>query len=91
MGDFYLSFLLNIDFVFCFGLFRATPAAYGSSQARGLIGTTAASLHHSHSMWDLSRVCDLHHSSQQRQILNPLSKARGQTLILMDTGQDHYS
>ena len=25
---------------------------------------------------DLIRVCDLHHSSWQRQILNPLSKAR---------------
>ena len=25
---------------------------------------------------DLSCICDLHHSSQQRQILNPLSKAR---------------
>ena len=32
-----------------FGLFRTTPAAYGGSQARGLIGATAASLHHSHS------------------------------------------
>ena len=30
-------------------LFRATPAAYGSSQARDQIGATAASLHHSHS------------------------------------------
>ena len=28
---------------------------------------------------DLSRVCNLHHSSQQRQILNPLSKARDRT------------
>ena len=27
-------------------------------------------------MLDPSRVCDPHHSSQQRQILNPLSKAR---------------
>ena len=28
-------------------------------------------------MWDLSRVCNIHHSSQQQhQILNPLSKAR---------------
>jgi len=25
---------------------------------------------------DPSRVCDLHHSSQQHQILNPLSEAR---------------
>ena len=32
-----------------FLLFRATPAAYGSSQARGQIGDTAAGLRHSHS------------------------------------------
>ena len=37
-------------------------------------------------MPDLTCVCDLHHSSQQRQILNPLSKAR-ETCILMDTSQ----
>ena len=37
--------------------------------------------------WDLSRVCDLHHSSRQHQILNPLSEARDQTYVLMDTSQ----
>ena len=37
-------FFLNL-FIFC--LFRATPVAYGSSQARGHIGATAAGLHHS--------------------------------------------
>ena len=31
-----------------------------------------------------SRVCNLHHSSRQHWILNPLSKARDQTHILMD-------
>ena len=30
-------------------LFRTAPEAYGSSQARGLIGAATASLHHSHS------------------------------------------
>ena len=30
-------------------VFRATPAAYGSSQARGQTGAAAAGLHHSHS------------------------------------------
>ena len=30
-------------------------------------------------MPDLSHVCDLHHSSQQGRILNPLSEARDQT------------
>ena len=33
---------------------------------------------------DLSSICDLHHSSWQRRILNPLSEARDQTGILMD-------
>ena len=32
-----------------FGLFRATPAAYGGSQVRGGIGGVATGLHHSHS------------------------------------------
>ena len=32
----------------------------------------------------MSRVCNLHRSSGQHQILNPLSKAKDQTLILMD-------
>ena len=46
-----------------FGLFlsRAVLAAYGGSQAMGLIRATAASLHH---------------CSWQRRILNPLSEAR---------------
>ena len=34
---------------------------------------------------DLSLVCKLYCSSQQRQILNPLSRAGDQTLLLMDT------
>ena len=34
---------------------------------------------------DLSHIWDLHHSSGQCQILNPLSDARDQTCILMDT------
>ena len=34
---------------------------------------------------DQSCVCDLHHSSRQCQILNPLSEARDGTCILTDT------
>ena len=34
---------------------------------------------------DLNLICDLHHSSWQHRILNPLSRARVQTHILMDT------
>ena len=40
-------------------------------------------------MPDPSLVCNLHHSSQQRWILNPLSEARGWTCVLMDTNQIH--
>ena len=32
-----------------------------------------------------SRICDLHHSLHQHWILNPISEARDQTRILMDT------
>ena len=35
-------------------------------------------------IWDPSLIRDLHHSSHQRQILNPLSEDRDQTPILMD-------
>ena len=36
--------------LFClFAFSRATPAAYGDSQARGLIGAVATGLHQSHS------------------------------------------
>ena len=36
---------------------------------------------------DLSRVCHLHHSSGQCQILNPLIEARDQTHVLMDASR----
>ena len=41
-------------------------------------------------MPDLSCVCDLHRSSQQWQILNPLSEARDRTCVLMDACQICY-
>ena len=34
---------------------------------------------------NLSHICNLHHSLKQHQILNPLSKDRDETHILMDT------
>ena len=66
-------------------LFRAAPAAYGGSQARGrselqLWAYTTATR-------DPSRVHDLRHSSQQCWTLNPLSGARDHTHILMDTSR----
>ena len=37
--------------------------------------------------WDPSCIGDIHYSSWQHQILNPLIEARDQTYILMDTSQ----
>ena len=39
---------------------------------------------------DLSHIYDLHHSSQQRQILKLLSEARDQTHVLMGPHGVHY-
>ena len=39
---------------------------------------------------DLSLVRDLHHSSRQRRILNPLSEARDRTCNLMVPSQIHF-
>ena len=52
-------------FFFSFWLFRATPAAYGGSQARGQIGAVATSLRHSHS------------SARPRPCLRPNTTAHG--------------
>ena len=49
-----------------------------------LIYTTATETRH------LSCVCDLYHSSRQRQIFNPLNEARGWTCVLMDAGQIRF-
>ena len=57
---------------FPFLLFRAAPVAYGGSQVRERIGAAAAGLHH---------------SSQQRRILDPLNEARDRTCVLMDAHQ----
>ena len=75
-------------FFWSFSLFRATPAACGGSQARGLI--RAVAIGHSHSHADPSPICNLHHSSQQRQILDLLREARDQTHNLMVPSQIHF-
>ena len=56
-----------------FSFFRAAPAAYAISQARGLIGAAAYAT--STATKDLSCICKLYHSSWQHRIFNPLSKA----------------
>ena len=68
---------------FKFFLFGATPIAYESSQARGQIRIAAAGWITAKVTQDLSHVCKLHHSSWQRWIPNPMSRAREQTCVLM--------
>ena len=53
------------------------------SELQQLVYTTAAAT------WDLSRVCDLHHSSLQCQILNLLNEARDGTRILIEPSWVH--
>ena len=67
---YYLCLLVLFFFFFFFFFFRATHTAYRGSQARGQIRGVAVGLHHS---W------------QQRQIINPLSKARDRSHVFMDT------
>ena len=40
--------------------------------------------------WDLSHASDLHHSSGQHQILNPMSEARDRTGNLMVPSRIHF-
>ena len=76
-------FWLFSFFFFSFFSLRAAHAAYGGSQARGLIGALTAGLWQSHSNARSKPLCNLHHSSGQLWILNPLSRARGRTQVLM--------
>ena len=58
-------------------LSRATPSAYGSSQARGQMGAVAAPAYTTATaMGYPSQGYNLHHSSRQHQILNPLNETR---------------
>ena len=58
----------------CFCLCRAATLVHGGSQARGWIR-------------DPNSIWELHHSSQQCWILNPLSEARDWPHILMDASR----
>ena len=61
----HLHLSLNLNFFFFFGLFRATPAAHGSSWAMGWIGAVATGLPHSHSnaIWAMSATCTTVHGN----------------------------
>ena len=78
----------EMSVIFCesnfFFLFKATPqymkvSRLGVESELQLPDYTTAT-----ATWDLSSDCNLHHSSQQLWIPNPLNKARDQTRILTD-------
>ena len=54
------------------------------SELQSLAYTTATATQ------DPSCICNLHHSSWQRQILNPLSEARDRTRVLMNTSRIRF-
>ena len=80
--------LLLLLLLFCF--FGAALLAYGGSQARGLIGTTAAGLHHNHRNTRFEPCLQPTPCSWRCQILNPLSKAKDQTWNLMVPSRIHF-
>ena len=80
--------ILTVFLLFCFLIFLGlhprhmeVPRLDIESELQLPAYATAAA------MTDLSHICDLHYSSRQCQILNPLSEARDQTCVLMDTSQ----
>ena len=77
------TFVLPLSIFFFFCLFRAASVSRlgVESELQPLAYAVATTTR------DLSQVCDLHHSSQQHWILNPLSEARNWTCVLMDTSQ----
>ena len=83
VGNIYLSFIFFIFYFFVFCFFRATPSAYGGFQARGLIRAVAASQRQSHSNWGSEPRLRPTPQLMGTRILNPLSKARNQTINLM--------
>ena len=83
-------FLLIYIFMYLFIAFEGHTWAFWSSQARGGIRATAASLHHSHTnmgpetyLWSTPQL-------KAMPALNPLSEARDWALVLMDTSRVHY-
>ena len=85
----YLRVLLSSSFFFFFLILGLHPEHMevqrlgAKSELQVKAYTTATTTQ------DLSHIWDLHYSSQQHCILNPLSRARDQTHILMDPSQAH--
>ena len=71
------GFIYLFTYLFLFLLFRVEFGVYGSSQATDQIRAAAAKLPaNTTAMPDPSHICNLHHSSWQHLVLNPLGEAR---------------
>ena len=83
-SEYMYIFCIIYTYIFIF-LFRAAPPAYANSQVRDWIGAGAEACATATVKEDPSRICNLHCRLQQHWIFSPLSEARDQTHILMDT------
>ena len=77
-------------FLFLFLLFRATHAAYEVPRLGVELRLQLPAYATATATQDPRSVCNLHHSSRQYQILNPLGKAKDRTCIRIDTSWVHY-
>ena len=75
----YFENLTRTFFFLPFYFFRAAPVPRLRVKSKPQLSAYATAT----ATRDLSWVCDLHHSSWQRWILNPMSKARDQTHMVM--------
>ena len=82
-------FVVWLGFCFVLSFFRAPSVAYGGFQGRGQIGAVADGLHHSHSQLRIRATSVTYTTDHGNAGSLPLSKARDQTRILMDTSQVH--
>ena len=79
---FFFFFFFSFFFFFFFLHFKATPTAYGSFQTRVESELQLPAYARATAMLALICICDLHHSSQQHQVLNPLSEATSSWLLV---------
>ena len=86
------NYTCGLHYIFFFCLFRAAPMAYGGSQARGRIRTTAAGLRDSHGHSNAGSEPCLQPTPQLMATLDPQATERGQDQIcvLMDAGQIRF-
>ena len=87
---FYIWFKLRIQQIYSFFFFFSFLGPHLRHMEVPRIGVKLELQLLAYAFPDPSGVCNLHHSSQQRWFLNPLSKARVWTSILMDTNQVPY-